>query len=478
MASPATEAPLIEARAAGATAPRAPKRRRSRYTQTQRAVFVIALVTFTIASVYSSLVLFARAYPALFPGQSLNISIPILDNPIIPIQSGGEDSVFNERINVLVLGLDKRPNQPMEGPYLTDSIMVATIDPVTRKASALSIPRDVVVTHYLDDACTPGFEDRINTSYGIGWNEGNSFDSAAKQTMRDITCEFGIELDHYVVIDFLGVEELVDAVGGIDLDIPLELYVPSWYYSDEGGRPERYIDFLPGLQHLDGYHAVAFGRYREDSDLKRAKRQQLVLQGAVVKALGLGWLNSPDAIRDAWNAYKSVVKTDLPTTKVPGLGLLMKQNGGQISTYSLGDEVNGQLPLYDYTGAGGASLLGYKPELVEVILNRVFTKAKYADSYVEVQNGYSDDAAGENRAAAVARLLLHDGLPGVYLGDDIPVQATTEIILLDPGREAMALDIAEWLSIPATSITTRTKTLDTDPEIIVVLGRDFQLPAE
>lgn len=457
-----------------------------RYSALERGLFVAALVVFSIATTYSSLVMLARVWPALFPGQTLAGAIPGLGSvgQSIGIKDGGAESVYNKRINLLILGLDKRPYGSLDSePYLTDSIMVTTIDPVTKKASALSFPRDTVIGIHdgEDGQCVERYRDRINTSYGVGWMAGdNTVKAGVEQFIRDLNCEFGIEIDHYVVMDFVGVEEMVDAVGGVEVDISEELAVYDWWYSDEGDRPARYVTYPAGLNQLDGYNAVAFGRFRNDSDLKRAKRQQLVLQAALSKVLQLGWLDSPSQINALWDTYTKVVRTDVPLGRAPGYGLLLKQSGGRIATYSIGDPnpIDGSPTLTPYTGPSGAALLAYDPDNVQFWLNEVFTKAKYADSFVLVQDGRGDDENGELWTAAAGRFLRAKGLPRVFRGDDVPVQAHTEIILLDPERREMAEDIADWLNLPLTAIIEQPgdPSNTTQPEILVTIGTDFELP--
>ena len=100
-------------------------------------------------------------------------------------------------------------------------------------------------------------------------------------------------------MDFLGVEELIDAVGGIDIDVPEELAFDDWWYSDEGNRPPHWLSVFPGEQHMSGYTAVAFGRYRNgpDGDLGTADDvrdpaspiERFAIPGSVLSALsGLG----------------------------------------------------------------------------------------------------------------------------------------------------------------------------------------------
>ena len=115
-------------------------------TRGTRMLFLFAILVFGLASIYTSVALLARITPALFPGQSL-INAPIVRN-IDPIKhvinQPSSDSVYNRKINVLIIGLDKRPGWRMEGAYLNDSVMVATLDPQTKSANA--IPARVLIS--------------------------------------------------------------------------------------------------------------------------------------------------------------------------------------------------------------------------------------------------------------------------------------------------------------------------------------------
>ena len=110
------------------------------------------------------------------------------------------------------------------------------------------------------------FQGRINRSYGIGVDDGGSRSSGIEQVKRDLMNDFAIEIDYSILIDFKGVEGLVDSLGGVSVDVPEELSIYDWYYSDDDLHA-RYISFPTGVNHLDGYHAVAFGRNRSSSGM-------------------------------------------------------------------------------------------------------------------------------------------------------------------------------------------------------------------
>ncbi len=452
----------------------------------QRALFVFALFTFGLASMYTSIALLARVTPALFPGRDLtNLGIikPLaaLDTPLVSIKPPSESSVFNQRINLLVLGVDRRPSygddgQPLPIPdnqnsaHLTDTIMVATIDPVGKTISLLSFPRDMLIDIHTKDFT---YEDRINTSFGVGVKNGGSIASGARQVEFDMKENFGIEIDHYVVLDFKGVEKLVDSVGGVEIDVPYDLSVPNWFYSDDDIHGV-WLSFPPGMNKMDGYHAVAFGRHREyDSDLKRVKRQQLVVKAALAKAFSIGMLNNNPF--DLWDAYNSTVRTDIPKSKMPGYADLLKSTSGRMNTYSLGDPVDEIPTMIPYTTPAGAAVLQWNAENVQYWLSQVFTKAQYSASAVEIQSGYGED--GQVRAAALGRYLKYSkGLPTVYYGPDQPAQPHTTITLYGEEKKPLAADIAKWMGIPENEVVVLPKPDSSLPDVVIVIGKDFKVP--
>src|SRR5688572_8232409 len=118
---------------------------RAAETRGTRMMFLFAIVVFGLASMYTSVAMLARVTPALFPGQSI-ADVPGLGDFADVINTPkNEETVFNRRINLLIVGLDKRPGWRFEGAYLNDTVMVATLDPTTKNANILSFPRDLYV---------------------------------------------------------------------------------------------------------------------------------------------------------------------------------------------------------------------------------------------------------------------------------------------------------------------------------------------
>jgi LCP family protein required for cell wall assembly len=167
------------------------------------------------------------------------------------------------RTVVALLGVDKREDDKGR----SDAIILVFYDPAQDKLHLLSVPRDMRMR-------LPGLGwDKINHSYGVG---------GAPAVLSALEGFFGIPIDYYMELDFAGFEKIVDALGGVEIDIGERMY-----YSDPWDGPDGLvIDFQPGRQLLDGQKAMHFVRYRdEDGDLGRVKRQQEFLTALYGKAL-------------------------------------------------------------------------------------------------------------------------------------------------------------------------------------------------
>jgi anionic cell wall polymer biosynthesis LytR-Cps2A-Psr (LCP) family protein len=153
-------------------------------TRGTRMLFLFSIFVFGLASIYTAVAMLARVTPALFPGQSIG-DIPVVKQiHTITRAPTSDDTVFNRPINVLIVGLDKRAGWRFEDAYLNDTVMVATINPQTKTANILSFPRDLYI--YSGEE-----RDKFAHSYGKGWREGGSFDSAAGRVAADLEQSFG-----------------------------------------------------------------------------------------------------------------------------------------------------------------------------------------------------------------------------------------------------------------------------------------------
>ena len=149
-----------------------------------------------------------------------------------------------EPVTVLLMGADTRPSERGNWRPRTDSLMLLMADPVNKRASILSIPRDL----YVD---IPGYGlYRINTAYFLG---------DGPLAVQTVEYNLGVRVNHYVMIEFDVFTTLVDEIGGIDVYVPRTIYDPDYPNMSYGYDP-FYIE--EGLQHLDGQTALKYVRTR------------------------------------------------------------------------------------------------------------------------------------------------------------------------------------------------------------------------
>ena len=173
-----------------------------------------------------------------------------------------------DRITVLILGIDERIQE--EDYWRSDTMMVATLDPVTMQAGVLSIPRDLWVP-------IPGYnENRINTAHFLGdaYKHPGGGPTLAVETVE---YNLGIEIDYYVRINFQAFVEFVDRIGGITIDVPETIHDPN-YPTPDYGVELFHVD--AGVQHFYGEEALKYARTRHSlgGDFDRARRQQLIIK--------------------------------------------------------------------------------------------------------------------------------------------------------------------------------------------------------
>lgn len=173
------------------------------------------------------------------------------------------------RINILLLGLEHER---------TDTIMVASYDTKEKHADIISIPRDTYVER---DGFVNSANNKINSVYTVKGIEG------LEDTVKSLT---GITIDKYITIDYDGVRAAVDAVDGVEVDVPFHMR-----YRDPYSDPPLNIDIPEGKQVIYGDRAMEFLRFRKtnfkgyegyaEGDLGRIKAQQDFVKAAIKKAI-------------------------------------------------------------------------------------------------------------------------------------------------------------------------------------------------
>jgi LCP family protein required for cell wall assembly len=218
-----------------------------------------------------------------------------------------------DRVNLLLMGLDYRDWSEGDGPPRTDSMMLVSVDPVTKVAGMLSIPRDLWVE-------IPGFEhNRINTAYFLGetYELPGGGPALAAKTVESL---LGVPVTFYAVIDFRAFERMVDEIGGVEVKIEEEVKICPI------GQKCRWL--YPSSKLLNGSDALAYARARktEGGDFDRAQRQQQVAMAIRDKILNLNMLPSLLAKAPAlYQEFASGIRTNLSFDQMISLGTLALQ---------------------------------------------------------------------------------------------------------------------------------------------------------
>lgn len=273
---------------------------------------------------------------------------------------------------VLILGKDYDSNR-------TDAIICVYFDNEKGRVSTLQIPRDTYVT----DGDYQGRINNLLPRYKTVAEEAGAadpMDTGIRKLMAKIRSDFGVSLDNYVFLDSKGVAALTDALGGVTLDIPMDID-----YTDEDRGIDLHLD--EGVQKLDGETAAMFLRYRQgypQADLGRINAQKLYAAAMLDKLMSFKSVTSAATVMEALASY---VKTDLTAEQVLAL----------TTTLCLTD--SSRVVMYTLPGNGvtvnGASYYGaYKGLLADVLCNGFYDASAYGltvpDFYATVDGGYKD----------------------------------------------------------------------------------------
>lgn len=216
-----------------------------------------------------------------------------------------------DNVSVLFIGVDDSDDrQQGDSNSRADALLIATLNPKLKTVKLLSIPRDSYV--YIPEV---DYKDKITHANAYG---------GTKATVETVEEMLDIPVDYYLKTNFNAFIDVVDALGGVDVDVPYERIEKD--ETDAGT-----IHLMPGLQTLDGRHALALARTRKlDNDIERGKRQQMIIQAMMDKA------KSPAAITKFGEVIEALgdnVKTNMTYKEM--LSFLEYAKGGMPSVDTL-----------------------------------------------------------------------------------------------------------------------------------------------
>ena len=292
------------------------------------------------------------------------------------------DNVFN----ILLLGIDSRDKdaQSMEGR--SDAVIICSINKDTGSVTLSSIARDTAVE-------VPGYKSRkrINTAYKFGCTKGGSTAAGAELAMKTVNRNFQMNIEHYVVVNIHGRAEIIQALGGVDMEmtraeasaINYELFEKEPMDSNEGRTRLKLED---GVQHLDGMQAVTYGRIRNlkgQNDLNRNERQRHLLEVLLEQVMdGMDFTKLLTLIQTALPYGKTNLTSDelleLGSAVLSGEAMKNLQGGGmvlnQFSIPMVGE--------YGYREFGGVSLVYISERRMKTTLDAMH-EIVYGQSYYQ-----------------------------------------------------------------------------------------------
>lgn len=216
-------------------------------------------------------------------------------------ESPAQVAQLHGKRNIMVLGVDRRSGDTGR----SDTLFVTMLDTSRNQAALLSIPRDTLVS-------IPGHGwDKVNHAYAYGGHD------LSRKTLENF---LGIQINNYVLVDFQGFIKLVDAIGGVDIDVEK----PMQYADPYDGENGLVINLQPGRQHMDGTTAIQYVRYRdEEGDIGRVARQQKFMKAVFAKLRSASLLTRAPEI--ARTLYQSI-ETDLSVTDLASLLVTFAKN--------------------------------------------------------------------------------------------------------------------------------------------------------
>jgi polyisoprenyl-teichoic acid--peptidoglycan teichoic acid transferase len=210
---------------------------------------------------------------------------------------GGDGRITDGPLNVLVLGVDTRPDDEEMGSR-TDTIMLVQVMPKTGDVKLLSVPRDLLVE------VEPGVKDRINAAYNYG---------GIDQTITALENCTDVPIEHYAIIDFEGFSEVISTMGGVKVDVGHGEFPEKWHMGE-------------GVQRLGGRKALFYARYRgtPGGDLDRMERQRELV--AALRSKALRW-NTVKKMPETIKVMNQNVQTDLGAGEAISLGRALIHQG-------------------------------------------------------------------------------------------------------------------------------------------------------
>jgi len=389
-----------------------------------------------------------------------NSNVERLEGETLPVWTG------TDRVTVLILGIDERVQE--DDFWRTDTIILATLDPVTMQAGVLSIPRDLWVP-------IPGYtENRINTAHALGdaYDHPGGGPALAVETVE---YNLGVEIDYYVRINFQAFIDMVDLIGGIDIDVP-ELIDDDCYPTADYGCEQLHFD--AGEQHFYGDMVLKYARVRATSggDFDRARRQQQVIK-AILKRVTDAKMLPQLAARapEIWQLVEDYTKLDpdLQLDEIIALANLATQVDFDEIRFRVIDET---CTIFAMTPDEAQILIPLRDKIRDV-RDEVFgfkagseglATAEKEAATIAILNG----TATESLAFATTEFLEANGISIAHYDNADRQDYDTSLVILNRDKPMTGVQLLSMLHLPQSAVVNGANPT-AEFDVVVILGADY-----
>ncbi len=382
------------------------------------------------------------------------------------------------RVTVLMLGVDERPFEDEKG-WHTDTMMLISLDTVSKSVSILSVPRDLWVS-------IPRFKPgKINTANFLGDYYDYPPDGRGPVlAVQTVAQNIGVKADYYVVVNFEIFKALVNVIAPVEVCVKETIDDPD--YPEDGGYGTIHVHFDPGCQEMDSTRLLQYARNRatEGSDFDRAARQQQVIRAVLDRALSIGGAQALiGSVGPVWNAIKDSIRTNMPLDVALSTGLFVLQNVTQddITSVVLDTKYVYPATVTDPTSGLDVSILMPYPDAIRGLVLQLFTSQPEVDT-----EQLESAAAGEGASITVLNgttvaglagstkdRIARQGLTVANVGNADESSYTESVIYTYSAKPNTARYLAEFLGIPATAIVPGPPDFKDGSDVVVILGQDY-----
>ncbi len=330
------------------------------------------------------------------------------------------------RINILVIG--GRDDDDPDGGGLTDTMLVASVDPVNHKMALISVPRDLWVKTESSGS------ERINAvfKYGrqnalsAGKSESEANTAGAQALKKKMTEVLGIDLNYYVMVDMNGFTKAVDTIGGVSINVPEAVYDATMAWQNGG----RSLLVPAGQQTLDAKHALFYVQSRKGdpkSDFGRSERQRLFIAAFMKEVMSASTFSNPLTISRLMDDFGNHVRTDFAVNDLTSLYSIMSKTS---EPESIGLTNENYLTS---ASIGGRSVLVPKAGTFDYSEIQAYIHTALPDGYILKENAPVVVLNGTTTAGVATETadLLKSYAYNVTKTDNAPTQTYTKTVIID-----------------------------------------------